>query len=98
MKSKKEDVRPITDKQLRYLKRLVRNSDKKIRAEDIEGCNSLKDKIEGIGIENLTLELAREYIANFVEFERAYQQQYESEARKIDNTIKIIDFSKYRKM
>lgn len=98
MKSKKEDTRPISYNQIKYLKRLIRNSAERIRVEDMEESNSLKAKIEEIGIENLTLQVARGYIATFVEFDNLYQEQYEEEAKVIDNSVKIIDFSKYRKI
>lgn len=98
MKNKKEDTRPITYKQIKYLKRLMRNSAERIRVEDIEERNSLKVKIDKIGVDNLTLEVAKGYIATFVEFDRLYQEQYESEVSKIDSSVKIIDFSKYRKI
>ena len=98
MKDKKEDIRPITYNQIKYLKRLIKYSNQGIRNEDIEKCDLLKSRIEEIGIENLTLQLAKEYIATFVEFDKLYQEQYEEEARTIDNSVKTIDFSKYRKI
>lgn len=98
MKDKKEDTRPITYNQIKYLKRLIKYSNQGIRNEDIEKCDLLKSRIEEIGIENLTLQVAKKYIATFVELNKLYQEQYEEEARPIDNSVKIIDFSKYRKI
>lgn len=94
LKAKME--RPITKKQLSYLKRLIKYSHQRLRVEDIDRCSSLKDKIEKIGIENLTLEEAKNHITTFLDFEKAYKEQYEEEAKSIDNSVKIIDFSKYR--
>ena len=97
MEKKSEDTRPISDKQIRYLKRLIKYLNQRLRKEDIEKCNLLKEKIEIIGIENLKLQEAKEYIATFIEFENLYQEQYVAEAKEIDDDIKIIDFSKYKK-
>lgn len=96
MKNKNADTRPITKKQLSYLKRLIKYSHQKLREEDIDQCNSVKEKVEEMGIENLTLELAKEYIDIFVKLERAYKEQYESEAKEIDNSSKVIDLFSYK--
>lgn len=68
---------PITYKQLKYLKRLIKYANKSLRVEDMAKCNSLKNEIEIIGIQNLTLEEAKLYIATFVNFEELYKKQYE---------------------
>lgn len=96
MKNKKDDIRPITKKQLSYLKRLIKYSHQRLREEDVEQCNLLREKIEEVGIENLSLELAKEYIEIFLKLEKAYKEQYENEAMEIDSSSKVIDLFSYK--
>ncbi|MEG0873555.1 MAG: hypothetical protein RSG48_06380 [Clostridia bacterium] len=98
VENKKEDTRPISYNQIKYLKRLIRNSAERTRDRDMEEYNVLKAKIEEIGVDKLTLKVARGYIATLVKFEKLYQEEKENEVGKIENSAKIIDFSKYRKI
>ncbi|MGL5087579.1 MAG: hypothetical protein ACRC68_17980 [Clostridium sp.] len=92
-----KDIRLITPKQIKYLTRLIKDSTTRTNIDNLEESTLIKTIIENIGIENLTLENAREYIATFIKLDNLYQEQYENETRKIEDSVKIIDFTKYIK-
>ncbi|MGL4950179.1 MAG: hypothetical protein ACRC5M_07325 [Anaeroplasmataceae bacterium] len=92
-----KEIRPITPKQIKYLTRLIKQSADRTNIDNLEESTLIKTTIENIGIENLTLEDAREYIGTFIKLDNLYQEQYENETRKIEDSVKIIDFSKYIK-
>lgn len=97
-KAKKEDTRVISYSQKIYIKRLMRNAPQRTRVEDKIESRALRKKIAEIGVDKLLLKDARGYIATLVEFDKLYQEEYENEVGKIDNSAKIIDFSKYKKI
>ena len=91
------ESRLITDKQKRYLKRLIKYSHQRLLETDHRECENLVLEIEFKGIDNLDIESAKRYIAKFLEFEESYKDEYEKQAKEIDEKDKIIDFSQYRK-
>lgn len=85
----------ITDRQNKYLRRLMKYSNQRIREKDIKKCQKLKEEIEKIGVDNLTLQSAREYIALFIEFEKLYIKEYQEGIKTIDYSSKIINLNDY---
>ena len=92
-----EKLKPITDKQKRYLKRLMKYYYQRILDKDLDECQCLILEIEDKEIDNIDIESAKKYIAKFLEFENNYKIEYEKQAKEIDEKDKIIDFKQYRK-
>ena len=86
----------ITDRQKKYLERLMKYSNKRIREKDIDKCKELHKEIERVGIDNLTLQSARQYIAIFVDFEKNYIRECELKIKSTDNLHKVINLDDYR--
>ena len=91
------ESRLIKKKKKRYLKRLIKYSHQRLLEKDHRECENLVLEIEFKGIDNLDIESAKRYIAKFLEFEESYKDEYEKQAKEIDEKDKIIDFSQYRK-
>ena len=90
-----EKLRPITDKQKRYLKRLIKYSHQRLLEKDHSECENLVFEIEVKGIDNIDIESAKRYISKFLEYENNYKIEYEKQAKEINEKDKVIDFTQY---